>query len=157
MREFEEFVIFLLCIFEIKTMKRITLFLFILLSYTVNAQTLSEKKIDKLNALSINTDRLNLNDITIQKSLNEILKLDRKRKTNKTFGIVLSSISAVGIISGLLLVSRRNSQTTGHDFATPIGGIIIAGGVAYGGISIPFWISSSKRKKERDELMKLFD
>ncbi|MFY0629601.1 MAG: hypothetical protein JXR05_04415 [Flavobacteriaceae bacterium] len=138
-------------------MRKIVCFLIFLLSYSVNAQTLSEKKIDKLNGLSINTDRLNLNDITIQKSLNEILKLDRKRKTNKTLGIVFTSISAIGIITGLLMVSSGNTLEGGHDFATPIGGIMIAGGVAYGGISIPFWISSNKRKKERDKLMKLFD
>ena len=137
-------------------MRKIIFLLILLFSYSVNAQAISEKKIYKLNHLSINTDRLDMNDITIQKSLNEILKLDRKRKTNKTVGIILTSISAVAIVTGTLLVSR-NTSGNGHDFATPMGGLIITGGVAYGAVSIPFWISSSKRKKERDKLMKLFD
>ena len=40
--------------------------------------------------------------------------------------------------------------------ASGIGSIMLVGGAISGGFSIPLLISSSKRKKERDKLLKLF-
>jgi len=132
-------------------MKKIAILILLFSFYSGISQTLSEKEIAKLNSLEIKTEKLNLENTTIQKDLNEILKLERKRKKNKTIGIVMTTISVSGMILGGALLSKDNGLTD------VFGGMMVAGGAVYGGISIPFWVSSKKRKKERDELIKMFN
>ena len=57
-------------------MKKIALIILLLSFFNGISQSLSKKGITKLNHLSIKTESLNLNDINIQKNLNEILKLE---------------------------------------------------------------------------------
>ena len=118
------------------------------LSITTIAQNLSDKKIIKLDKLNINTGNLNLQDSIIQKDLNLIIKLDRKRKTNKTVAIVFTVVAGVITTAGLSMVSNSNG------IVQIIGTGVLTSGLVSGGISIPFWIASTKRKKERDKLMK---
>ena len=122
----------------------------VLVCFSITSQELSKEKIKKLNTLNINAEKLDFNDITIQNSINEILRLDRKRKTNKTMAIVLTSVATAGILMGGAMYSKKGV------LGEVLGGTLIAGGVVYGGISIPFWTASKKRKKERDKLIKLF-
>ena len=79
-------------------MKKIAILILLFSFYNGISQTLSEKEIAKLNSLEIKTENLNLENTTIQKDLNEILKLERKRKKNKTVGIVMTTISVSGMI-----------------------------------------------------------
>ena len=132
-------------------MKKIAILILLFSFFNGISQTLSEKEIVKLNLLEIKTENLNLENNTVQKDLNEILKLERKRKTNKTLGIVMTTMSVSGMVLGGVLLSKD------HILSDVFGGMMVAGGVVYGGISIPFWVSSKKRKKERDELIKMFD
>lgn len=132
-------------------MKKIVFFILLLCACSLSSQNLSEKQINKLGNLNIKTSQLNLNDSNIQKSLHRILVLDRKRKTNKIVGVVLSSISAGCVLSGVALLSNND-----HPITDVIAGTMFVGGAVYGGISVPFWISAKNRKKERDRLMKLF-
>lgn len=132
-------------------MKKIVILILLFSFLNGLSQTLSEKEIAKLDLLEIKTESLNLENIIVQKDLKEILKLERKRKTNKTIGIVMTTISVSGLILGGALLSKDNGLTDVY------GGMIVGSGVVYGGISIPFWVSSKKRKKERDELIKMFD
>lgn len=90
--------------------------------------------------------------MNVQKNLNEILILDKKRKTNKNIAIVISSIAVSGILLGTAIYSSEKGVIN-----EVLGGTLIGGGVVYGAISIPFWTSSKKRKKERDKLIKIFD
>ena len=128
----------------------ILLLLFFLVN-TMYSQNLNEKEIYKLKKLNINTEKVDLTDLNLQLNLKNILILDRKRKTNKTVAIVYTSISAASLLLGGVLVSKNNG------LADLFGGIMITSGVVYGGISIPFWIASNKRKKERDKLINLFE
>ncbi len=128
----------------------ILLLLFFLVN-TMYSQNLNEKEIYKLKKLNINTEKVDLTDLNLQLNLKNILNLDRKRKTNKTVAIVYTSISAASLLLGGVLVSKNNG------LADLFGGIMITSGVVYGGISIPFWIASNKRKKERDKLINLFE
>ncbi len=80
------------------------------------------------------------------------MKFERKRKINKTFGIIFTSIAAIGIIGGTILIQQSKKTKEGHDFQGIFGGLGIASGVVYGGISVPFWVCSKKRKKERDKI-----
>jgi len=131
-------------------MKKILILLLLFSFFNGKSQTFSEKQIAKLNLLEVKTENLNLESIEIQKKLNKILELERKRKTNKTIGIVLTGISVSGMILGGVLLSKKNIVTDVY------GEMMLAGGLIYGGISIPFWVSSKKRKQERDELIKMF-
>ncbi|MDO6743114.1 hypothetical protein Q4553_00865 [Tenacibaculum soleae] len=86
---------------------------------------------------------MNLNDFTTQEKLNKILKLDKKQKTNKTIAIVLSSMAITGLIF---------SGTTSNKSSKEIDKInYMIGGVVYGGVSIPFWVSSKRRKRQIDK------
>ena len=132
-------------------MKRIILLISIFSFLNGFSQDFSEKEIAKLNKLNIKTESLNLNDFKIQKDLNEILNLEKKRKTNKTFGIILTTLSLATITAGIIEVSKKN------DLNQTLGTVGIVAGIIEGGISIPLWKSSKKRKKERDELLKKFE
>jgi len=131
-------------------MKRIVIIILLFSFFNGRSQTLSEKQIAKLNLLEIKTQNLDLESIEIQNRLNKILTLERKRKTNKTIGIVLTGCSVLSTILGGVLLSKKNNVTDVY------GGMMLAGGLIYGGVSIPFWVSSKKRKQERDELIKMF-
>ena len=96
-------------------------------------------------------ENLNLNDINIQKNLNEILKLNKKTKIKKTVAASLSIKALVGLIYGGYAV--HNSSNVIKEL---IGGFSIASGFLYAGVSIPVWKTSKKRKKEINELIKTF-
>ena len=132
-------------------MKKIALILLLFSFFNGQSQTLSEKKILKLNKLNLEVENLNLNDINIQKNLNEILKLNRKTNTNKTVAVYLSIKALAGVIYGGYVI--HHSSYAIIDF---IGGTFIATGVLCAGVSIPLWKASKKRKKERNELIKTF-
>ncbi|WP_298780073.1 hypothetical protein [uncultured Polaribacter sp.] len=89
-------------------MKKITI-IFLLFSFLNGvSQTLSKKEIAKLNSLEIKTENLNLENTNIQNDLNKILKLERKRRTNKTVGIVMTTISVSGmVLGGGVLLSKK--------------------------------------------------
>ena len=135
--------------------KNIVYIVIALLSFSVYSQKLSDKEINKLNYLNVETSKLDLQDLNIQSNLNKILDLDRKRKTNKTVAIVLTSIAASGIVLGGIVLANKNNEE-GKALSNTVGGLVMGGGAIYGGISIPFWSASKKRKKERDQLIKMF-
>ena len=132
-------------------MKKIALILLLFSFFNGQSQTLSEKKILKLNKLNLEVENLNLNDINIQKNLNEILKLNRKTKINRTLAIYYRISALTGIIYGGLITYGPQ-----HPIRELIGGLYIASGVLCAGVSIPLWKASKKRKKERNELIKTF-
>lgn len=132
-------------------MKKILTIILLVSFFEGVSQNLSKKEIVTLNELNITTQTLNLNDINVRNNLNKILRLETKRRTNKTVGIILTSASVASMVLGGILLKKENSLTD------TFGTIMIAGGVVYGGISIPFWTSSKKRKRERDKLIKMFD
>jgi hypothetical protein len=74
-------------------MKKFTLLIILFSFFNGLSQSLSEKKLTKLNKLHIKTESLNLNDISIQNDLSRILNIERKRKTDKTIGIILTTLS----------------------------------------------------------------
>ena len=131
-------------------MKKIIIFILLFTNNCLSAQEVSKEEIRKLTVLTVKTEKLNLDNSFIQEKLNKILVLDKKRKTNQTIAIVLSSIAISEIVLGSALYNKDEG------ISEVLGGTFIGGGVISGIISIPFWSSSQKRKKERDELIKLF-
>jgi len=133
-------------------LKPIILYILFFLSYTIHAQNLNEMEIYQLKELHINFEKVNLTDYNTQLNLQSILDLDRTRKTNKTFAIIFTSLSALSLILGGAIISKKNESI----IAQALGDVILTGGIIFSGISIPFWVSSGKRKKQRDRLIKLF-
>ena len=134
-------------------MKKILMIITIITYCNLHSQKLTSKSLNKLSELNIQYSNFDTNDLKIQTDFNKILKLDRKRKTNKTFGVIFSSISVVGIITGSIMRYQGNKIKEGHNFQGVLGALMIGSGVVYGGISVPFWICKKKRRKERDLLL----
>lgn len=132
-------------------MKKILVLIFLYLCNNICSQELTKTQINQLDMLTIKIEKFNLDDSKIQETLSQILILDKKRKTNKTIAITLSSIAISGLILGSTL------YTKGDGISELFGDIIVRSGVVYGAISIPFWVATDKRRKERDELKKIFD
>lgn len=117
----------------------------------VNSQQISVSDLQKLAEMQLSTQQFNLKNLSVQKDLNQLLLLDKKRKTNKTLGIVFCSSAVVSLAAGSILLNKE------HPTADVVGGIMLAGGLMYGGVSIPFWVASKKRKNERDKLLELYE
>ncbi len=137
-------------------MKQLFVILALLLGCYSQAQVLSKEDIQRLDKLKISTAQLNLQEYKVQTDLNKILKLDRKRRTNKILAIVFTSSAAICVGAGAKLIYDGNRNDEGYGFISEfLGGVLMAGGtVFYGGISVPFWVATNKRKQERDRLIK---
>lgn len=109
--------------------------------------TAKEKK--QLNSLEIDVSKLDLKDIIINNNLKLILEKDNARKSNKTTAIVLTSISLLSITAGAIVFDNYSTKLSGI-----IGGSgLVGAGLISGGISIPFWIYTEKRRKQRNKLI----
>ncbi|SMO76803.1 hypothetical protein SAMN06265379_10742 [Saccharicrinis carchari] len=138
-------------------MKNPLLLILLFSSICAKSQNIPNHKIYRLNQLGISTQNINLHKPSIQNDLNKILSFERKRKTNKTWAVVLSSVSAVGIITGsAILLSNRPNAKPDNTFNSTMGGIVVAGGAIYAGVSLPFWVSSRKWKKKRNKLKRIY-
>lgn len=102
--------------------KRILLLLLITISLNSFSQSLKNRDIDKIRKLSITSTY----DLTSQKTTTDfstILKLDRKRKTNKTFGILTTSLAALSYGYGaMILISNKDTEGTSKAVSNILGG-----------------------------------
>jgi len=134
----------------------ILLILLLLISIKSFSQSFNEREIKRINYFGIETDSYDLNNHKIQTDFSGILKLNRKRKSNKTFGIILGSVAVLATSFGILALSAKNEDGMGKAILDTIGGISLGIGVISGGFSIKLFSSSKKRKKERDKLIMLY-
>lgn len=121
------------------------------------SQTLSEREITRISRLGIESNLYDLNRAEIQTDFSTILEVDRKRKINKTFGIILSAFSVLTSSYGIYALSSDSGNGTGNAIADIIGGTSLGLGVISGGFSVKLFKSSKKRKKERDKFMKIYE
>ncbi|MGV6830096.1 MAG: hypothetical protein ACWA5P_00860 [bacterium] len=112
------------------------------------AQQLSEEELLNLSDLNINAQTLEINELEIQKDLKSILELDQKRKTNKIVAISLTTAGLLTIVTGATLESDELGFVT-----DALGDVFVVAGIVTTGISIPFWTATSKKKKQRDQLI----
>ena len=133
---------------------------FVLISTFSFSQTnndFNEKDKRKIEKLGLNISKFDLKNRNDTKDLNLILRLDKKRKTNKILSIIFTTSAAISIVGGSkLIIDAHNRDKTYSSLDSAIGTVFVAGGVIYGGVSIPFWISSKKRKNERDKLIRIY-
>ena len=139
-------------------MKNIILLAFTFFTLSISSQDLLPKSIYTLNSIGVNTEKLDLNNDLVQQNLNNILYLNRRIKTNKVFAYIFTIYGAASILTGSYLIFQgsysKDSSNTGLEEI--LGGAVILGGVAYGSISIPFWIGAKKNKKRRDKLIEIY-
>ncbi|MDV7187916.1 hypothetical protein R3X25_11545 [Lutibacter sp. TH_r2] len=135
-------------------MKNYLLILLSFISMNNYSQILNERKLNKIESFGINLTNFNQNEQKVINDWNLILDKDWKRKKTKTAGIVFTSLSILSTAFGAKLISdnKNSEEGVGHS----IGVMFVTGGVISAGISVPLFISSSKRKKERDKLIKLY-
>lgn len=135
-------------------MKKIILFVLLLLTFGLQGQNLTEKQLNKLKTYGIPTKKFDYNNEIIQANLKLILLKDKKRKTNLVTGIVFSSLTIATTAFGAKIID--NSKNNEEGLGQAIGSMFIAGGIIELGISVPFYISSHKRKKERDNIIQMY-
>lgn len=138
-------------------MKKLILAFFSLFTLSLNAQEFTDKQLKKLSSLDIKIPQKNSISDQINSDFNEILILERKRKSNKASGIILSSISALSIATGLGIITNP-VESTGHEnaYRNLMGGVLIASGTIEGSIGIPLLFVSKRKKKQRDLLLEKY-
>ena len=129
--------------------------LFSFISIFLHGQELKPKQIQKIESFGIEYTRLKNENIDYN-NFAEILKLDRKRKTNKTIGYVFSSLGLLTVSGGILALANiksnpNNDMDESGAYQAVIGGILTSIGAIEIGVSIPLFISSKKRKNERNQ------
>lgn len=119
------------------------------------SQDFKNYEIKRLKSFGINPDTTEFNFAANYLDFKTILKKERKRRTNKTVGIIFASVGAITVISGL---NNRSTSTDeqGGGIGQFIQDLFIGVGVIELGVSVPLFISSHKRKKERDKLIQLY-
>ena len=124
----------------------------------VQGQELKPKQIKKIESFGIEYYRLKNENINYGNDFLEILEKDRKRKKRKTFGYILSGLGVLTTTGGILILKNLEDDSNneydmneGAAFESLFGGLITAIGAIEIGVSIPLFISSKKRKKERNQ------
>ena len=136
-------------------MKNILLIFLILIAFKNYSQILTKKKITKIENFGIKVTNYNLNEQQVITDWNLIIDNDRKRKKTKVVAIIFSTLSILSTTMGVRIISENKNAEEG--IGQSIGMMFVAGGIASAGISVPLFISSSKRKKERNELIKIYN
>ena len=134
-----------------KTLIVSAILLFSTICFSQNFKTYEFKR---LNSFEINLDAIDLNYSTDYLKLKTILEKDKKRRTNKTAGIILTSLSALTTTFGFVLISNHKNDEEG--VGQSIGTMFVVAGAIKLGVSIPLFISSKKRKKERNKLIEYY-
>jgi predicted nucleic acid-binding Zn ribbon protein len=129
--------------------------LFSFISIVLHGQELKPKQIRKIESFGIEYNRLRNENIE-DNNFTEILNLDRKRKKNKTIGYVFSSLGLLTVTGGILALANiksnpNNDMDESGAYQAVIGGILTSIGAIEIGVSIPLFISSKKRKNERNQ------
>ncbi|MBZ9631402.1 hypothetical protein LB465_11480 [Salegentibacter sp. LM13S] len=135
-------------------MRYILLILIGFMFIPVSAQELKQRELKKISKLGIETVHINNYGEQFTNDFRDILRADRKRKTNKTVGIIFTSLSAISLGLGTAVFATPvESEGHGKAYRDVIGGFLIGTGAIEGGIGIPLLFVSKKRKRERDRLI----
>lgn len=137
-------------------MKTLTNLLVIFIFSKGVSQNFKPYEIKKLNSFGLeykSSSQLNESYIL---DFNSILIKDRKIRTNRTVGIVLTSLGALSLSSGILILANKSKNGEGRAIQETVGGMFIGAGVINFGISIPLFNASRKRIKERDKLIEKY-
>ena len=128
--------------------------LLLLMASNLVGQELKQSEINRIGRLGLNYAELNNSNVN-NNGLKEILEKERKRKKNKTWGYIIGGSGLTSMAAGTLMLTQKSAdQEQGvHPIAQVLWGAAVVSGIIQMGVSIPFFTSASKRKKERDKLI----
>ncbi|MGB3776450.1 MAG: hypothetical protein WA951_14420, partial [Leeuwenhoekiella sp.] len=86
-------------------------------------------------------------------NLQAFLKKDKQYRRRKRTGIIMASAGAVITGLGIVGIATNSADYEARPFVNILGGTVIAVGSATAGLSIPFFCSSKKKKRDRDKLI----
>lgn len=117
------------------------------------SQEFSKRERHRLERFDIAFDSIKqYNEIELL-NLNAFLKSDKQYRRRKNTGIIMASAGALIAGLGIITITSNDADYEAKPFVNILGGFIIATGSATAGLSIPFFCSSNKRKRERNELI----
>lgn len=109
-----------------------------------------------LETFGVNVNKYEINNQKIYNDFSKILKLDKRKRKNRAFGIASASFSILSTTLGIVTLSKKNKKELGKSINNGIGGMFLGVGIVSGGFSIRLFNSSKKRQKERDKLIKKY-
>jgi hypothetical protein len=137
-------------------MKTLTTLLVIFIFSNCFSQDFKQYEIKRLNSFGIELKSDNQMNESYTLDFSTILEKERKRRTNKTVGIILTSIGALSTSFGILILSNKSENGEGRAIQEAVGGMFVGAGIISGGISIPLFNSAKKKRKERDKLIEKY-
>lgn len=131
--------------------------LFLGLAHT-HSQDFSPKQQQRLDYLGLDYNYLIQQSEDNEQQLRKILDMDRKRKNNLIMGTGFAGLGLLFLATGVSILGQ-NSDCNDTRLCENTGQVIVGGGlVMLGtievGISLPLFISSLKRKKLRNNMIK---
>lgn len=131
--------------------------LFLGLAHT-HSQDFSPKQQQRLDYLGLDYNYLIQQSEVNEQQLRKILDMDRKRKNNLIMGTGFAGLGLLFLATGVSILGQ-NSDCNDTRLCENTGQVIVGGGlVMLGtievGISLPLFISSLKRKKLRNNMIK---
>jgi NADH:ubiquinone oxidoreductase subunit K len=118
------------------------------------SQSFKKYELKRLNAFKIKNETTDIYNSENYLYLKDILEKEQKQITRKTGGIIFTSLSILITALGARIYS--NSRNAENGIGQSIGTLFMAVGIVELGISIPIFISSNKRQKERDKLIESY-
>ncbi|MDF0715049.1 hypothetical protein PY092_02715 [Muricauda sp. 334s03] len=124
----------------------------------ISAQEFSFDQKERLDRWGLNYAYLIEQSEANEQQLWEILDIDRKRKNNLIMGSTFAGLGLVMLAGGSLIFSQDSGCDDAH-ICENTGQVIVGGGLmALGtfevGVSLPLFLSSLKRKKKRNKMVR---
>lgn len=124
----------------------------------IHSQDFSQKQQQRLDYLGLDYNYLIQQSEANEQQLRKILDMDRKRKNNLIMGASFAGLGLLFVATGVSILGQ-NSDCNDTRLCENTGQVIVGGGLmALGtievGISMPLFISSLKRKKLRNNMIR---
>ncbi|SHG98387.1 hypothetical protein SAMN05444372_112113 [Flavobacterium micromati] len=118
------------------------------------SQSFKKYELRRLSSFEIETETNDIYQTKNYLDLKNILEKEQIQRTRKTEAIIFASLSILTTAFGAITYS--NSRNAENGIGQSIGTLFMGIGVVKSGISIRLFVSSNKRKKQRDELIESY-
>ena len=134
-------------------LKSVILFFTVLCSFQVFSQQINSHEKRRLDKFSISLDSIDRTNELDVLNLQALVKSDLQCRRRKRAGFIFAGAGALLTTLGIMTVANNDAEGEGKAYGSVIGGTVIAVGVISAGVSIPFFISAKKRKRQRESLI----
>ena len=151
---------------HVSKLKIICVLVVLLGSIEMHAQELKEKHLRTLSSLGLLYQDYDLANEKIHTDFLNILKFEKRRKSQKIVGSILLPLGLVTTGLGVSLLSNnktryREGQTdfeeySRHPLEEAIGSVLVVAGAAQIGLSIPLFVRSGSKKRKRNRLLSVY-